>query len=307
MAESAAGEAFASSSKAATPKVEQNVHAHEHATISTPRLSETMPASFQAVNTRAVAENANVTANSAGQGSNALGQTPPPSGPAVAPNAAQTAQTSNKGSYAQVSSTELSSLGNAMADDSATYGTRSRNRTGNARPNYAEDQDMDLDLSSASASKKKAANDIVASAAPNTAEAKRAQDFARLIGNNDGASANESTPARGTPTIATAINPSKKRKAPGAPQTVLNQTPPVAGSPAPTNLSLKKYMPPFKGLETNIMTLTKHKSRLNKHGELIADDGTKLCVNGKPEMPLRSCLFEVAAYPASEQHIASKG
>ncbi|CAI4216562.1 unnamed protein product [Parascedosporium putredinis] len=39
------------------------------------------------------------------------------------------------------------SMKDGLGDTSSSspYGTRSRNRTGNARPNYAEDKDMDLD------------------------------------------------------------------------------------------------------------------------------------------------------------------
>ena len=41
----------------------------------------------------------------------------------------------------------------------------------------------------------------------------------------------------------------------------------------------------------------KHKSCLNKKGELVADDGTKLAINGKSDPNIS--FFEIPTYPAS--------
>lgn len=161
----------------------------------------------------------------------------------------------------------------------ATYGTRSRNRAGNPRPNYAEDQDMDFEYSTNASKKKAAATDSAASAAQSTGEAKRARDFAQLITNADGtppvlngASAKELTPGP-------AATVSKKRKAVGPPA-ALTQTPPTSNSPA-QSATRKVAAPSAVARETNVMSFLKHKHTLNKKGELIADDGTKLSPNGK--------------------------
>lgn len=233
---------------------------------------------FQAVNARAVSENA-------------ARSTPPtassaqPSGiPAVAPNGPQTTQAS---SNARSASSQIGTIDDSMTD-MATYGTRSRNRAGNARPNYAEDQEMDFEMSSAAATKKRASNGL-APAPQGVEEAKRTEDFTRFIAVNEFAG-KESTPGAPGP----AASSSKKRKAAGGlPQQA--QTPPTSTTPAPTVLR-KSGMSASSTMarETNVMTFTKHKSCLNKKGELVADDGTKLAVNGKPP-PFCTGFREIAA------------
>lgn len=172
----------------------------------------------------------------------------------------------------------------AAAIDAATYGTRSRNRTGTARPNYAEDQDMDFEYSNAL--KKKSANDPTAVPTGSNggqAEAKRASDFAHFIAVNSsngpatGSMPKEYTP--GTPVLSSSV--SKKRKATAAPAAAAaTGTPPPANTPQ--NAAMRKAAPTsVVTRETNAMTFTKHRSCLNKKGELVADDGTKLCINGK--------------------------
>ncbi len=236
--------------------------------------------SFQAINDTAVSENSTAAAKAAAS----------PGGEAVAQVIAQTAQTSNTMNLDQISSNMEDPDGDSTTD-AATYGTRSRHRMGNARPNYAEDQDMDFEMASTS-SKKKPANDAIASAAitHSTTESKRAQEFARFIAvNSNGGPADsatkESTP--GTPVAAASL--SKKRKAPGA-SAGYTQTPPASNSPAPNALG-KLPAPSLVARETNIMTFTKSKACLNKKGELPADDGAKLCVNGKPKSPERVICF----------------
>lgn len=270
-----------------------------------PATQERPSSSFQAINSRAVAENASTSMSTAAS---------PPNGAAVAQEASQTAQDSEAPNSHQDPS-HMEDLDGSMAADVATYGTRSRNRTGNARPNYAEDQDtMDFELSSAAAATKKkpTAKDAAAadSATHNAAEAKRAQEFARLIAvNGNGASGNgdgtkESTP--GASGVASSV--SKKRKAAGGAPAVLTQTPPPSNSPAPT--ASRKLAPPSTvARETNVMTFTKHRSCLNKRGELVADDGTKLSVNGKQAAnPLRRASSRIRGrevLPRFDQRIAN--
>lgn len=290
MAEPAANEA--SQQAMAEPKSEPagQATAEAPAAFSAPQ-TETTPSTFQAVNAKAVVENSHVASNTPVNAADVSVPTPPPRDAAVAQDASQTAQTSSAPSHDPQTSSQMDDIDGAMATDTATYGTRSRNRTGNPRPNYAEDQDMDFEMSAAAAasSKKKGSNEPGVASSSVAGEAKRAQEFARFIGVNGSGNATPTSNANGsggkelTPGVAT--NPSKKRKAAAAP-VALTQTPPASNSPAPT-ASRKVAAPSAMARETNILTFTKHRSCLNKKGELIADDGTKLCVNGKPPLSLK--------------------
>jgi hypothetical protein len=234
---------------------------------------------FQAVNAKPFAENASTSMSTAAQGTKA-DPTPPPKGAAVTQSDHQ-AQTSSEPSQPAKASSQFDGLDGAMSADGATYGTRSRNRTGNARPNYAEDQDMDFEYSAASTKKKAPASESATLGSQNNADAKRAREFAQLLGTS-----NDGTPPSGNGAGSKELTPgatsglSKKRKAVGPPAT-LTETPPATNSPAPS-ASRKVAAPSTMARETNVMTFTKHKYCLNKKGELIADDGTKLSVNGKP-------------------------
>lgn len=232
----------------------------------------TTSSSFQAINTKPVIETMSPAVITEG-GSKA-------SDAATSPTPQTAPQTSSDPSRASQPQSQLDGAVDAgMAADTATYGTRSRNRTGNPRPNYAEDQDMDFEYSSTAASKKKPAMESAASTAPSAAETKRAP-VAGLASNGN---SNVSNTAGGgkelTPGLA-----SKKRKAVGAP--AITQTPPTSNSPAPT-ATRKPVAPSTTARETNIMSFAKHRSCLNKKGELIADDGTRLVANGKPASPLK--------------------
>ena len=293
MAESAANEVVASSLDAAVAKTESSddTLAEPSKPISS-ASQETTSTSFQAVNSKAVTENASTAVNAAVQGNDASVRMSPPRDGAVAQDAVQAVQASSDASHDADSSLQTDGLDSTITEN-ATYGTRSRNRTGNPRPNYAEDQEMDFELSSAATTttKRKPPTEAPAAVAQGTgAEAKRTQEFQRFIAVNsngatasaNGASTKESTP--GTPGIPATL--SKKRKAAGAP-IALTQTPPASNSPAPAvTRKVGGSAPSTMARETNIMTFTRHKSCLNKKGELIADDGTKLCVNGKPSPPL---------------------
>jgi hypothetical protein len=95
------------------------------------------------------------------------------------------------------------------------------------------------------------------------------------------ATAKESTPANATSTATS----SKKRKAAAAAvpsaqgALATSSTPPPAAARKPVIASAATSVIPAR--ESNVMTFSKHRSCLNKKGELIADDGTKLNVNGK--------------------------
>lgn len=274
MAEPAETEVVASSADGIDhrpPPAESSAANDNNADVS---IQEEATTAFQAINTQAVTENASTAMSTAA---------PPPEDAAVTQDPSQTVQTSSGPSDSHKDLSQVDESNGNMAAESGTYGTRSRNRTGNARPNYAEDQDMDFELSSTT-TRKKTAGDHATTAAPaqnGAGDAKRAQEFARFIAvNSSGTHANGSTPKESTPgTPGVASNVSKKRKAGGAPATLMS-TPPPSNSPQPT-MARKLGAPSVTARETNVMTFTKHRSCLNKKGELVADDGTKLCVNGK--------------------------
>lgn len=227
------------------------------------------PGSFQAINTsRAPSENARL-ASPAAASQHHSGT--PPSSVVAHGSASQTPQTHPSKLSSQVDA----NLDTVMAD--STYGTRSRNRT-NTRPNYAEDQDMDFEFSSAATTtttKKKAA-DAPASAAQDASQPKRAPEQASFTAVNSNGTPTAKEPSGNTG----AGTGTKKRKAAGAPAAALQQTSGATSTPPPTRKPTASTSSTL-ARETNVMTFSKHRNCLNKKGELIADDGTKLSVNGK--------------------------
>jgi hypothetical protein len=202
------------------------------------------------------------------------------------------------------SSRVASAPGTPKADDSATatkqsapapsdtlkaaaqpdsYGTRSR-RTGKERLNYAEDQDADFDFTSAATttSYKKNAASSAANAQAST-DAKRAKDSTQSVTTNGAhSSANHQNTAKDPAPGATSAptNP-KKRKAAGAATPIAST--PMGSAAVISATSMRKQLPSSLPLarETNMLTFLRSKSCLNAKGELVADDGTKLNVNGK--------------------------
>ena len=184
----------------------------------------------------------------------------------------------------------------------APYGTRSRNRTGASRPNYAEDKELDQLIE---ANGKITRPVPLKAAAPSTDIDSEAADLER---NSNGAprrgfaavnttapEVNGNTPlARdlipGTSTFS--ANPSvngngpapqsKKRKQPGA-NTTLSAT-------GTANHSVSRMPRSSVGVrqhhETNMMTFEGCGARLNSKKELKADDGTILSVNGMCPQPV---------------------
>lgn len=145
-------------------------------------------------------------------------------------------------------------------ESASTYGTRSRNRSGNARPDYTE-KDENLDDLVAPSSKSRAL--------PAASDAKRSASDTASTRQNNGVE----SPAGGKGTIsstsasASSTNPPKKRKA--------------AGSATTTTAAVPAYIPAANSSrETNMMTFEKSKAILKKGG-LVADDGTVLMVDGK--------------------------
>jgi hypothetical protein len=172
----------------------------------------------------------------------------------------------------------------------ASYGTRSRNRTGGSRPNYAEDQDKDLDFEiTASApktttSKRNAAKSedaltmVFSTHETHTALANADKPTAKN-GTREGKdglpgmssfSANPSTNGAGVTTS------SKKRKQPGS--NVTNGLPTVTSHHKSTRGTTNTGGSNVASV-TNMMSFDNCKGQL-VNGKLKADDGTVLSVNG---------------------------
>jgi hypothetical protein len=166
-------------------------------------------------------------------------------------------------------------------DPAGSYGTRSR-RGGKERLNYAEDQDADFDFTSAATTTSYKKGASAAANAQNTTDAKRAKESAQLVTPNGAhSSANNQTiakdPAPGA--TSTVTNPKKRKAAGTATPTNLASTPPVSAALSAANM--RKQLPSSLARETNMLLFSRSKSCLNKKGELVADDGTKLNINGK--------------------------
>ena len=167
------------------------------------------------------------------------------------------------------------------------YGTRSRNRAGNSRPNYAEDRESEMDYEWTSGKKAQG------SSALNTTQA---VDNEKAITGHGRRAANGITngkPAPGTATNSKEHIPgtstfsvnaengsqSKKRKAPG------NGNTPAASVAQPlVSTSSRKaahHIPASSCAtrETNMVSFEGSRGYLN-HGYLIADDKTRFKVNG---------------------------
>ena len=212
--------------------------------------------------------------------------------PADPPSALQDDNSNKNTNGADAAPTGATSAEDAMADNA--YGTRSRNRT-NTRPNYAEDQD-DFELPSAATanSSKKKPSDAAPPSNQTAKEPKRAQESASFVAINsnapNGTSSGSKDTIPGTSSFATQNHQqtSKKRKATApAPASTTSQAATASNAQPPVAQRRPGASIPSAAVrETNLMTFTKHKHCLNKKGELVADDGTRLNVNGRQSFSL---------------------
>lgn len=190
-------------------------------------------------------------------------------------------------------------VNNAMDSIGASpYGTRSRNRNGSSRPNYAEDRELEMDYEWSSSKKSQYA---LASALPSnlssgdsekpsTANTRRSSTTASAMPATISKITTPNTQNNHLPGMSSfSVNPeasvaqpppSRKRKAPGNGPTVhqassamtQTSTQSVARRNAPsTNTGRLR--------RTNLMTFETCQGYL-KNGKLKADDGTVLAVNG---------------------------
>ncbi|WEW58731.1 putative PHD type zinc finger protein with BAH domain-containing protein [Emydomyces testavorans] len=197
----------------------------------------------------------------------------------------QMATTSSASSAADTPKHSATTIGSALT--AAPYGTRSRNRVGVPRPNYAEDRDLDIDLEPLSTTKSNSSKKVsstshstsraspVANTDKNGVTTRRTQNHV----NHYVSSTKEAIP--GTSTFSAnpnATNGSKKRKQPAS-----ITTPQGSSTPTTTNQANKKFIvaasrsPELESL-TNMMTFNNSRGYL-KNGKLKADDGTVLAPN----------------------------
>ena len=189
------------------------------------------------------------------------------------------------------------------ANSAAPYGTRSRNRTGASRPNYAEDKELDQLIEAngkitKSTPPKAAAHSTGIESEPADVE-RNSNNAARrgfaainttvpevngnapvvrdLIPGTSSFSANPSVNGNGP------AQQSKKRKQPGANANVST----TGSATLSTSRIPRSSASARQQQETNMMTFEGCGARLNGHKELKADDGTILSVNGT----FPGCLF----------------
>jgi hypothetical protein len=189
----------------------------------------------------------------------------------------------------------------SIAAGAVPYGTRSRNRTGTSRPNYAEDKELDIDFEVTAPAKehngRKAPRGADQSPAAQVESGRAASSIRRAgLDTNQYVTVQshykEQIPGTSTfsanltaiPTVAN--QPSKKRKAANQSTTAAaqNQTQvPTQGGPMDSSIVRKTSMAAqvvAEFRESNMLSFDDCGGRL-KGKKLIADDGTVLEVNGK--------------------------
>ncbi|KAK5095210.1 putative PHD type zinc finger protein with BAH domain-containing protein [Lithohypha guttulata] len=182
---------------------------------------------------------------------------------------------------ASTASDQLNVLSHDAADASGSYGTRSRNRPGRARPNYADDKEIDLEIE-ASGKYSKAQKKSAAAPVQQMDVAGLRDGFPAV--NGVGVAPDPETAAplvNGSHSVVPASNASsKKRKQPGSGTVVQAPSPPPTNSnPNPNPNPISPRASRAQLIETNMLSFSKSRKRLNNRQQLVADDGTTIQVN----------------------------
>lgn len=196
----------------------------------------------------------------------------------------------------------------AGLDGLVPYGTRSRNRGGNSRPNYAEDKDYDVDMYDFDRTESKkasrpanatsqgdAARAGTSSRRPTGDDAKAAPSSAPSSSNSSAlqnSTSKDQTPGGGSTASLPATQgsggvaqPSKKRKAAVATpsSSIPSSSSQLTHNGNATAVTKKSGTGPqnsgVQWSETNMLTFCDSQARL-RDGHLVADDGTLLAQNG---------------------------
>ena len=177
------------------------------------------------------------------------------------------------------------------------YGTRSRNRNGNTRPNYAEDRELDMDYDLSTGKKSQASSGPTSSNTSHVGETnqvptvstRRSSITGSVAGLGKTSASNpmpkDYIPGMSSFSLNPEVNPapqppSKKRKAPGGGSTT--------SIPSLENAQITAYAPPRRTVSTAAIAKTRETNMLSfetcqgylKNGKLKADDGTLLGLNG---------------------------
>jgi hypothetical protein len=186
-----------------------------------------------------------------------------------------------------------------------SYGTRSRNRPGAARPNYTEeDVEMDFEMqqphengshsrADSISGREAAEEDLMDVIAPEKRKAARNEKrvVSRVATNaaktNGWTSTNtgETTPVADLSSVSasnTSTLPRKRKAAAVATQNITassQPTPPAAINGKKNGITVTKIAPER---ETNMVSFEKCNARLNKDGHLMSDDGVAFAPNGMP-------------------------
>jgi hypothetical protein len=160
-------------------------------------------------------------------------------------------------------------------DSAPTYGTRSRNRPGATRPNYADDKELDMEIEAAGRMSKAASKKLTTSNTQTAETTPAPMGFAAI----SSVSIPNGEPAAHTDSPGPAPAPSKKRKQPGSNHTSSATTPAHVLGPRSKPHQSAAYV------ETNMMSFSRCGSKLNSKKQLVADDGTILAANGQPFPP----------------------
>ena len=200
------------------------------------------------------------------------------------------------------SSSSIPSAQPSTAMDTAgpsPYGTRSRNRTGNSRPNYAEDREVDTEYEWSTTKKPHASVASLTSAQSQPVDSERSSGINTRRSSTTTSTAPASKLTNSTAakdhipgmssfslnpeTAAPAPGPSRKRKAPGGHATSV--VPHGADHTSTISVPRKQshVLSTTNLRETNMMSFEDTQAYL-KSGKLRADDGTILEINGTPNV-----------------------
>jgi hypothetical protein len=197
---------------------------------------------------------------------------------------------------ASTSTSSNPSLKDATTGTASPYGTRSRNRAGASRPNYAEDREADIDFEVQPQKEDDRRKPGRLTEARSTSETTGHSHTARKIPSvENGGQANvpvkDQIPGTSTfsanPSAANPSQPSKKRKAAGPPvQSHTGTALPIITTASSSSQSTTRRgsiaaLSALAHRESNMLSFEACGARLSKEGKLVADDGTTLSVNGK--------------------------
>lgn len=196
---------------------------------------------------------------------------------------------------ASTSSSSNPSLKDATTGTASPYGTRSRNRAGVSRPNYAEDRETEMEFEVQPAGEDDTRKAVRAGAGDSrSTPAQEPVTIRRGLqtdhNTNGQIVTKDHIPGTSTfsasPVAFTATQPSKKRKANGQPVPSSSNTllPIINSASSGSQMNTRRASIAIQSVtgfrESNMLSFENCAGRL-KDGKLVADDGTTLGVNGK--------------------------